>query len=121
MKKFTKIISTVLMVMILISVATTAFAAKMTGPGVLTGDDSTDTSGIQKLGNRIITILSSIGMVVSVVVLIALGIKYMIGSAEEKAEYKKTLLPYLIGAGLVFAASVIAQVVFNFMNGISAS
>ncbi len=118
MKKFTKIISSVLIVMILASVATTVFAVQ---PGDLKGDDKTDVTGITSLGNRIITILSTIGMVVSVVVLIALGIKYMVGSAEEKAEYKKTLLPYLIGAGLVFAASVIAQVVFNFMQNISAS
>lgn len=64
-------------------------------------------------GNQIITVISAIGMVVSVVVLIFLGIKYMLGSVEEKAEYKKTLFPYLIGAGLVFAGSTIAQIVYN--------
>ena len=37
----------------------------------------------------------------------------MIGSVDERAEYKKTLLPYVIGAGLVFAASSIAQIVYN--------
>ena len=119
MKKYSKIISAILVAMMLLSVALPTFADVFT-PGQLTGDNQTNTAGIQNLGNRIITIISSIGMVVSVVVLIALGIKYMVGSAEEKAEYKKTLLPYLIGAGLVFAASVIAQVVFNFMSGISA-
>ncbi len=118
MKKFTKVLSAVLMVVLLMSIATTAFAVT---PGELRGDNNTNTTGITNLGNRIITILSTIGMVVSVVVLIVLGIKYMMGSAEEKAEYKKTLLPYLIGAGLVFAASVIAQVVFNFMQNLSAS
>lgn len=117
MKKMTKIVSTILIVSVLLSVATTVFAVT---PGDLRGDSSTDVGGITNLGNRIITILSTIGMVVSVVVLIALGIKYMVGSAEEKAEYKKTLLPYIIGAGLVFAASVIAQVVYNFMQNISA-
>ena len=42
----------------------------------------------------------------------------MMGSAEEKAEYKKTLLPYVIGAALVFAASTIATVVYNFTANI---
>ena len=42
----------------------------------------------------------------------------MMGSAEEKAEYKKTLLPYIIGAALVFAAATIASVVFNFASSI---
>ena len=41
------------------------------------------------------------------------------GSAEEKAEYKKTMLPYVIGAILVFAASNIAGLVFNFATNAS--
>ena len=52
-------------------------------------------------------------MVLSVIVLIVLGIKYMLGSVEEKAEYKKTLLPYVIGATLTFGASSIASVIYN--------
>jgi len=42
----------------------------------------------------------------------------MMGSTEEKAEYKKSLLPYVIGAGLVFAASTIAQIVYNVAKSI---
>ena len=44
-----------------------------------------------------------IGSIVSVAALILIGIKYILGSVEEKAEYKKTLKPYLIGAVMVFA------------------
>lgn len=68
---------------------------------------------LKNVGNDIVKILSTIGVIVSVVVLIILGIKYMMGSVEEKAEYKKTLLPYIIGAALVFAASSIAQIVYS--------
>ncbi|MEI3401230.1 MAG: hypothetical protein V8R51_02250 [Clostridia bacterium] len=46
--------------------------------------------------------MQTVGIVLSVVILIILGIKYMMGSAEEKAEYKKTMIPYLIGAVSVF-------------------
>ena len=66
-----------------------------------------------------VTIVSTIGSSVSVIVLVVLGIKYMMGSAEEKAEYKRTLLPYVIGAGLVFAASAIAGIIFGFTQGLS--
>lgn len=65
------------------------------------------------LANQFITVLSVIGSVLSVIVLIALGIKYMMGSVEEKAEYKKSLMPYVIGAALVFAASTIAGIFYN--------
>lgn len=87
-------------------------------PKGFTGTE-TDTSGIENIGNQIITIISTIGSIVSVIILIILGLKYMMGSAEEKAEYKKTLLPYVIGAGLVFAASAIAGIVFSFTQGLS--
>ena len=38
----------------------------------------------------------------------------MLGSLEEKAEYKKTMMPYIIGAVLVFAASAIAGIIYSF-------
>ncbi len=68
-------------------------------PSELTGN--TDVSGeteITNLGQSIIGILQTVGIVLSVVVLIIIGIKYMMGSAEEKAEYKKTMIPYIVGA-----------------------
>ena len=71
-----------------------------------------------KMISRIVSTLLIVFMLVSVIVLVVLGIKYMMGSAEEKAEYKKTLLPYIIGAALVFAASTIASVIFNFASTI---
>lgn len=40
----------------------------------------------------------------------------MMGSAEEKAEYKKTLMPYFIGAVLIFAASAFAQAIYSFVS-----
>ena len=80
--------------------------------GGLTGSIS-DTGEIQTVGNKVIQIGSTIGSIVSVIVIIVLGIKYMLGSVEEKANYKSSMLPYLIGAVLVFAASSIASIVYN--------
>ena len=113
MKKVTKILNVLLIVMMLVSIAAPVFAAP--DPSGYTGDNKTYTE-IDNFGNKIITIVSTIGSIISVVVLVVLGIKYMMGSAEEKAEYKKTLLPYIIGAALVFAASTVAGVVYNFAS-----
>ena len=41
----------------------------------------------------------------------------MMGSAEEKAEYKKTMVPYLIGAIVLFAASALAGGIYNMIDG----
>ena len=43
----------------------------------------------------------------------------MMGSAEEKADYKKSMMPYVVGAGIIFAASAFAQVIYQFFIGIS--
>ena len=67
----------------------------------------------KNMGNKTITFVSTVGSIISIIVLVALGIKYMMGSAEEKAEYKSSLMPYVIGATLVFAASTIAGVIYQ--------
>lgn len=61
--------------------------------------------------NIIIGALQIIGTVISVAALGILGIKYMVGSVEEKAEYKKTLKPYIIGAVMVFGITNILAIV----------
>lgn len=122
MKKSVKMMVTIAMMTILMvamflnvySYATTAAP----NPNTFTGDSSTSVTGIQTIGNQVITIVSTIGSIASVIVLVVLGLKYMMGSAEEKAEYKKTLMPYVIGAALVFAASAISGIIFGFTQGL---
>lgn len=121
MKKLSIIISFILISAIVISLGTTVFAAAVTGgtdPSTLIGQAVNGTNKITSLGNQAITIISTVGSVISVIVLIVLGLKYMMGSAEEKAEYKKTLMPYIIGAALVFAASTIAGVLYGFLTNV---
>lgn len=111
-KKVFRIITVLLTIAMVVFIATTSFAA-------LTVEDvgkeaNVDVSKVGEVGSKIATILRAIGTVLLVVVLMVLGIKYMMGSAEEKAEYKKTMIPYLVGAILVFGATQIAGAVLNF-------
>ena len=76
------------------------------------------TTQVTSFGQNIMGVVQIAGVVIAVVVLMVLGIKYMMGSAEEKAEYKKTMIPYLVGAILIFAASTIANVVYQFATGL---
>ena len=119
MKKQVKMISIVLVIMMaLVAISSVVLAAPdLTG----TIKDLANGSGNQptevvNLGKTIVTIMQTVGIVVAVVVLLVLGIKYMIGSAEEKAEYKKTMIPYLVGAILIFASTTIVNVVYNLAN-----
>lgn len=124
MKKVSKLLSVILIIMLLITMTTPIVMADgddtAIKPSSIDGKTSTvDVNGVTTLGNDIVRVITTIGTVVSVVILVVLGIKYMMGSAEEKAEYKKTLMPYAIGAGLVFAASMVATVVYNAATGIN--
>ena len=88
-------------------------------PSNLTANTSaTGTTEIQNFGGNIMGILNVVGVVIAVVVLMVIGIKYMMGSAEEKAEYKKTMIPYIVGAVLIFGATTIANVIFQFAQGV---
>lgn len=73
---------------------------------------------VQDIGNRIIGIFQLIGTLASVIVLIVIGIKYMAGSIEERAEYKKTMMPYVIGALLVFGITNILGILSNITEGL---
>ena len=70
-------------------------------------------NNILTIGNDIIGFLQIAGSILSVIVLVVVGIKYMIASAEERAEYKKTLMPYVIGAIMVFGITNILAIVVN--------
>lgn len=103
-----KIIITVVLLLIAIIITTNISFAT-----TLTDLDVPASSEFNNIGNATVRVLTTIGMVLSVIVLVVLGIKYIIGSVEERAEYKKTLMPYIIGAILVFSASSIASIIYN--------
>ena len=72
-----------------------------------------NTSTLTTLGGKILNILQVIGIIVGTIILVVLGLKYMTGSLEEKAEYKKTMIPYLVGAVIIFAAPSLAKGIFT--------
>lgn len=125
-KKMGKIIAVILIAMMLISVIGTPVQAGQKAaaqqqsssftPSQITGT-AKDTSAIQTAGKNIVGVLQAVGIVLAVVMLSVIGIKYLMGSAEEKADYKKSLMPYVVGAALIFTASVFAQAIYEFFSG----
>ena len=73
---------------------------------------------LEDKAEKILGFIQVIGTVVSVVGLMAIGIKYMLGSVEEKSEYKQTMIPYVIGAILVFSGSTIPQIIYQIAKNI---
>lgn len=69
--------------------------------------------------SKILGVIQVIGSVISVLSLVLLGIKYMVGSVEEKADYKKELPIYALGAIMVFAISNLLSIIYNWATKIS--
>lgn len=78
-----------------------------------------DIAPIASKGGIILSVISTIGIVVGVLTLIILGIKYMTGSVEEKADYKKTMIPYLIGMFMILGISAILKAVAGSIENIN--
>ena len=122
MKKSVKIVSIALVIMMaLLSVSNVVLASGIPGKidQIAAGSTDVEDDKIIELGAKIVTIMQTVGIVVAVVILLVLGIKYMMGSAEEKAEYKKTMVPYVVGAILIFASTTIVNIVYQLANGLN--
>ena len=121
MKKTIKIMSIVLIaIMLVASISSVALADTVTDVlnDMTNKNTSTNTTdGLTSLGGNIVAIVQVVGIVIAVIVILVIGIKYLMGSAEEKADYKKSLIPYVVGAALVFTASIFAQSIYEFFSG----
>lgn len=121
MKKSIKVISTLLLaIMLVASIAGTVLAVDpITVLNGLNGNGNVQTNDLTKVGNNIVTIIQVVGIVIAVIVLLVIGIKYMMGSASEKAEYKKTMIPYIVGAVLIFAGTSLVRVIYSLSTSVS--
>ena len=77
-----------------------------------------DAQPIMNFSETIINAIGVIGTIVSVIAMIIIGFKYLTGSVSEKAEYKKTMIPYLIGIFIFFTITQLLTIVFNIINGL---
>ena len=89
-------------------------------PGQMNGNSNAiGANEVKTFGENIMGVINVAGVVIAVVILMILGIKYMMGSAEEKAEYKKTMIPYIVGAVLIFAGTSLVRVIYSLANSVS--
>ena len=122
-KKF--FMTIIFLLIVIMSITNVSFAAdaidekNMTGFDVIDNlaewivDNDITSEKIQSRAQIVMGIVNVVGVISSVVVLMILGIKYMSSSIEEKAEYKKTFIYYVLGAVLLFVAPTLANIVYN--------
>lgn len=114
MRKKIKIFSIILIaVMLLCTITTTFVYAQDVLPNVNAFEPPNEAvpQNVTDMIGTIAAIIQVIGVVLSVIVLLLLGVKYMTGSVEERAEYKKSMIPFLIGTILITATGTIVKLI----------
>lgn len=111
MKRTAKILTVVLIAIVLITFATNVFAAEI-NPSTLKPTYGDSSELVTKTG-KIMGLIRNVAIIASVIIIMVLGVKFMLGSVEEKAEYKKSFMPLIIGIVLVVSATTIATFIFN--------
>ena len=66
-----------------------------------------DTTSLKGFSDTIYNILLTLGVIVAVVFAIILGIQYVMAAAEDKAQIKEAMIPFIIGCIVVFGAFAI--------------
>lgn len=119
MKRHLKPLLILLLTMLFIVLLTNTVNADITivtgnyDPGNLTKQD---TEAIGNMTGTILAYIKYIGILVSVIVLTIIGIKYMLGSLDEKANYKESMRPYFIGCIVLVSATVIPSLVYDMLK-----
>jgi hypothetical protein len=57
-------------------------------------------------------------LAVAIIIGLVLGIQFMVGSVEQKAKVKDSLLPYIIGCIVIFGAFGIWKLVLTILENI---
>lgn len=102
----------ILLIFVLMFFTPISFAGEELNPNdyktQLQYDDATYIFG---KGADILKILRNVAAAVSVLTLTIIGVRYMVGSVEQKAEYKQTMLPVAIGCILIGSLSAILTLI----------
>lgn len=75
------------------------------------------TEDAETINNKIGPILGWLsigGIVIAVIAVAIIGLRYMLGSVEEKADYKKAMIPYIIGILLIVTVTTVPTIIYNF-------
>lgn len=134
MKKYEKIVNIILMAL-LMSTFLVIFAPVTQASGGNTGDIVSEAGEFINVGKNenspinenalktgsstLYNVLLAIGIAVALIWGLVLGVQFVTGSLEDKADIKKGLIPYIIGCVIIFGAFGIWRLVINLLEPLS--
>ena len=72
-----------------------------------------DTGKLTTMATNIISLIQVASVILAVILIAVFGFKFILGSANEKADYQKSFIPLIVGLVVVFAATSIAKVIMT--------
>ena len=84
------------------------------------GEKISDTFGNSDLGKilGLLSIVFTISRLICLAAVFIIGIRYMMSSAEMRADLKQRMLPLFIGLVIIFGASSIMSIAIRFLNNV---
>lgn len=108
------IISVALIIVISLLLINNVFAVN---PDEYDPTPTIETGTVLQRAGKVLGLIRYVGIIIAVLVLCIIGIKYMFTSIEGKAEYKKAILPYVIGCFMVVGISIIIEIIAGVEKG----
>lgn len=68
---------------------------------------------VTSIAGNVLGIVRNIGVAVAIIALTIIGVKYMIGSVEQKAEYKKSMIPFVIGVIILASSTTLVKTIYD--------
>ena len=107
MKKFISMLISIMIVLVM-------FAMPVLAESIPTPDMTKITeTGAKTAAETILGVVKFLGYAIAIGMLIYVGIKYVMASANEKADLKNALVKYVIGAILIAGATAVAGWIFD--------
>lgn len=104
-----KIITIIMIIMILISISNIVFGGF--AEKLQNDDEYSKTTAVVEKIEQVLGIVQIIGAGMAVIMITSIAIKYMVSSVNERAEIKKHLVVYVVGAIFLFGATGLLEIV----------
>lgn len=119
MKKTIKIISILFLLALLVFSTTTYVQADIDiDPDKYKPEKITTQEGGRaiEMAGKVLGIVRTLGVVAAMVVLSIIGLKYMLASLDEKANYKENMIPYIVGCALLVLCTTLPSIIYSIVQ-----
>jgi len=107
----------IFVVLLLISISTISLAVSL--PDIRPNVNTPGANQVKSVAQIILGIVQIIAVAVAVVMLVVMAIKYMAAAPSEKADIKKGLIAYVIGALILFSGAGVLNIIQRMANDVN--